>query len=443
LSGTALFSLHVHNMLVGPLVGFAYAEVAGTCVMLLGLMAAGERRALVRVPPAFALLAMTHLPLALVAGGVLPAWSFVAAGTGRERLLRAGETLAGCALGSALAAAYVLPALLLLPEINAEGWDTGGLTTWSGHFLLDAWTPSKPVIHFLFMNAGLAIILFSLPVLAWIGHRRLPPQRDRFFLATAILLVALCLLTTRLSWPVWSALPPLQRVQFPWRLMVFAVAIWAMLVGWRLDGLAAAGLRGGAGFTLALAVLFGAMALWIPYSAVTAGRPAFARYDWTRLQFAPPGPRSPPARSPPEYAPRPAALAGWRADDPAADATLLDALTRSRSAAPGVEVDRESEGVLRIHGPLDAPAGLVLPQLAFPGWSKAGQPTDADLAADPATGLLRVDLPPGQIDIRVFRTATGPERIGWAASATAALVWLFLAIRARVAWTRTSGTRSR
>lgn len=436
LFGTALFSLHVYNMLVDPLVGFAYAEMAGTCVVLLGLMAAGSRRALVWVPPAFALLAVTHLPLAVLAGGVLPAWSFVAAGAGQEGLRRAGETLAGCALGAALAAAYLLPALLLLPNTYAEGWDNGGSTTWPGHFLLDAWTPSKPVVHFLFMNAGLAVVLASPLALAWIGRREVPPRQDRFFVGTAILLLALCLLTTRLSWPVWSALPPLQRVQFPWRFMVFAVAVWAMLAGRRLDRLAAAGVRGGGAVTVALAFLFGAMALWIPYSALTAERPAFARYDWARLHFPAPGPRSPPAPNPSEYTPRPAAIAGWRADDPVTDAILLDALARSRVAAPGLEVGWESPGVLRLRGWLDAPAGIVLPQLAFPGWSKAGQPDNVALSADPATGLLRADLPPGRIDVLVFRARTGPERIGWVVSAVAALVWLPFSVRAGISRAR-------
>ncbi len=440
LFGTALFSLHVHTMLVNPLVRFAYAEIAGTCAMLAALVAAGARRAPVWVPPAFALLVLTHLPSAVLAGGVLPAWSFAAAGARREGLLRAARTFAGCVLGAAMAAAYLLPALLLLPEIHAEGWETGGLTVWSGHFLLDAWTPSKPVVQFLFMNAGLAIMLASLPLLAWTGRRQAPPLRDRFFAAAAVLLVALCLLMTRLSWPVWAALPPLQRVQFPWRLMVFAVAVWAMLAGWRLDRLADAGVPGGARSAAALAVLLGAMALWIPYSALTAGRPAFARYDWTRLHFAPPGPRPVPARNPPEYTPRPAALAGWRADDPATDAILLDGLARSRSAAPGLEVERGGPGVLRVQGPLDAPAGFVLPQFAFPGWTMAGRPADAALSADPATGLLRLDLPAGPVDIAVSRAETGPEQIGRAASAVAVLVWLSLAVRTGVP--RAPGARS-
>lgn len=426
LFGTALFSLHTFPMLVDPLVGFAYAEIAGTCIALLGLMAAGSREPLVWMPPAFALLAMTHLPLAVMAGGVFPAWAFVAAQAGGPGVRRAGWTLLGCLLGAALAAAYLAPALLLLPDVYAEGWETGGLTVWSGHFLLDAWTPAKPVVHFLFLNAGLLVLLASLPLLAWTGWRQLPPWRDRFFLAAAALLLGLCLLMTPLSWPVWRALPPLQRVQFPWRFLVFAVAVWAMVVGWRLDRLAVAGQRGGARVAAALALLLGASGLWIPYSLVSAGWPAFARYDWTRVHLAPPGPRPLPERNPPEYATRAAMAAGWRADDPATDALLREALARSSAAAPGVEVMRDAAGGLRLHGQLDWPARLLLPQLAFPGWQVSGDPAGILPATDARTGLLRLDLPAGTVELRVRRGLTRPEMTGWVLSLTAVPTWLGL-----------------
>ncbi|WP_270939352.1 hypothetical protein, partial [Falsiroseomonas oryzae] len=255
-------------------------------------------------------------------GGVVPAWAWVAAGAGRAGLLRAATVLAGCLLGAAMAGAYLVPALLLLPEINADGWDTGGLTTWSGHFLLDAWTPSKPVVHFVFMNAGLLVSLAVLAALAWTGRRQAPAERDPFFVATAVLFLGLCLLMTPLSWPLWWALPPLQRVQFPWRLMTPAVAVWALVVAWRLERLAEAGVPEGTRIAVAAGAAFAAMALWIPYSLVTADMPAFARYDWTRLHVAPAGERPLPRRHPPEYAPIAAARAGWRAEEAASDAIL-------------------------------------------------------------------------------------------------------------------------
>lgn len=132
LAGAALFSLHPQNMLVNPLVGFAYAELAGTCLLLAGLIAAacascsGCRRPSRRAPP-------THLPTAIIAGRVLLGWSLArqgGAGRGRRRL--------GCLLGAGLAAALSAPALLLLPEINQAG------CTWRADDLAGAF-PARPL----------------------------------------------------------------------------------------------------------------------------------------------------------------------------------------------------------------------------------------------------------------------------------------------------------
>jgi hypothetical protein len=292
------------------------------------------------------------------------------------------------------------------------------------------------VVHFWFMNAGLVVILASALLLAWIGHRQVPPQQDRFFLATAALLALLCLLMTRLSWPIWALLPALQRVQFPWRLMPCATAIWAALVALRLDALAAAGVRGGGRIAAGFALLFALAALWIPFSAATARLPGLVRYDWTRLQFPPPGPRPLPARNPPEYAPRAAAQAGWRADDPATDAILHAGIARSRAAAPGLRIATDPAGGLRVEGALARPAEILLPQFAFPGWAVSGAPPGAAPETDPETGLLRLALPAGEVDLAAVRTATAPERAGWVVSAAGVLLWLGLnlLLARRAAW---------
>jgi hypothetical protein len=428
LMATALFSLHTYNMLVGPLVRFAYAEIAGTCILLLALLAVGSRRVMFWLPLAFAAMILTHLPMAVLAGGTLPAWSFVLAGAGRAGLGCAIRTLMACLLGAGMAGAYLAPALLLLPEIYSEGWETEGLTVWSGHFLLDAMGPSKAPVQFLFMNAGLVIVIMSALALAWSGSKQAPPMRDRSFAAGAILLTGLCLLMTRLSWPIWAVLPVLQRVQFPWRIMPMATAIWAMLIARRLDVLSAAGKRSGERIAIITALSFGVMALWIPYSAVTADLPAFARYNWTRLQIMPRGPRPLPLRNPVEYAPHAAARAGWRADDPGADALLLDRLAQSQAAVPGIKVSMDPAGLLHVQGEVGEASQIVLPQFAFPGWSHTGTPAGATLATDQATGLLRLDLPAGIVDITVLRGSTGAERIGWAVSAVSILFWLLYAV---------------
>ncbi|MDO9709717.1 hypothetical protein [Paracraurococcus lichenis] len=404
MAGTALAALQTYDMLVNPLVRFAFAEMAGTAALFLALAAAGARRPGRWLPPAFAVVVMTHLPMAVLAGGVLPAWS-----AARHGLRRSAGTLLLCLLGAAMAGAYLLPALLLLPQINAAGWETGGLTTWSGHFLLEPARPPKAPVQFWLMNAGL-LVMIATALLA-------RPWRDRRLRGPALLFGALCLLMTRLSWPAWVLLPPLRAVQFPWRLMPFAVALWAVLLARRLDAP-----DGGGRLAPAAALAFAAAALWIPFSAVTARLPELARYDWTRLRIEAAGPRPLPSRNPPEYAPRAATRAGWRAEDAGTDALL--AVRLAGAAVPGLVTERVPPDHLHVTGSLAAPASLLLPQLAFPGWAAAG--TAAALATDPASGLLRLDLPAGAVDVTVVRIPTKEERIGWGVSATAIPLWLLL-----------------
>ena len=80
---------------------------------------------------------------------------------------------------------------------------------------------------------------------------------------------------------------------------------------------------------------------------------------------------------------------------PGTDAMLLEALARSRAAAPGLRIRIDPAG-LRIEGEAAAPADILLPEFAFPGWSLAGMPAGAALGTDPATGLLRLALPAGR-----------------------------------------------
>jgi hypothetical protein len=93
------------------------------------------------------------------------------------------------------------------------------------------------------------------------------------------------------------------------------------------------------------------------------------------------------------------------------------------------------DAILRVQGEAAAPATLLLPQFAFPGWSLSGTPMMAGLSPDAATGLLRLELPPGPVDLALRRVATGAERLGWALSGVALLAWLLLAtLRPAVGW---------
>jgi hypothetical protein len=427
--GTLLFALNPYTMLINPLVRFAYAEMAGTFFVALCLLAAGTRRPLLWMTPAFALLVLTHLPTAVIAGGMLPAWAFVTAAGWREGVRRMALALAGCGLGTALAAAYLLPALLLMSEVNAEAWQmAGGRPRWTGAFLF-AWPAAGrfAAAHFALMHLGLLIALASVCLAAWIGRRPAAPLADCRFVRGVALLACICLLMTPLAWPAWAMLPPLQRIQFPWRLLVVLVPIGAALVAWRLQQLDGGAARRGRSLAMACVAVLCATWLWIPFSALLARSPGLDPHALTRLVFAAPGPRHLPDWQPPEYVTREAGAAGWDHRSPSGDVPLREALRAAAAATPSLSVTRGPEGGLLVRGEAERPISVLLPQFAFPGWAVTGHPATAALATDATTGLLRIDIPEGVAHLAVQRVPTEPEHLGWWVSAAALLAWLGIA----------------
>jgi hypothetical protein len=438
--GALCFATHPYVMIVNPLVRFAYAEMAGSFFVVLGLMAAGSRHPLVWVPPAFGLLVLTHLPTAVLAGGVLPAWAFVMGGAGREGLRRMALTLAACALGAALAAAYLVPALGLLDEVNREAWRVGG--GWSRNFLLASPPRGQlDLVQFGLMHLGVLVALAALGGVAWIGRRHGQPEGDRRFLPGVALLLGLCLLATPLAMPAWALLTPLQQVQFPWRLVGLIVTIWVALLAWQLRPLAGVVAKRAVGLTIGCVALMGSAALWVPLSAAAANTAWLdPHYRWLRLHAALPGPRAPSVFQPPEYVPSAARMAGWQHNAAVSDARLRAALERSAAASP-VAVEREASGGFRLHGRLDQPAIVLLPQFAFPGWTAVAAAGGAVIGADEATGLLRLEIAAGEVAVRVARGQLPAERRGWLASGLAGGVWALLVLGALLAARRRRWSR--
>jgi predicted deacylase len=81
----------------------------------------------------------------------------------------------------------------------------------------------------------------------------------------------------------------------------------------------------------------------------------------------------------------------------------------------------------------------VLPQFFFPGWSaSAGEPLA--VAADPETGLVRVDLPAGTRGVLLRRVRLPAEERGLRVTAFALLLWAACAAGA-LGWRRATPVR--
>lgn len=210
LAGAAFYMIAPYHLLDFVRRG-ALAEF--TAAALLPFVALGISRAIdgkpALLPVAFAGLIMSHLPLTLLATiFLIPMLIAMEGRIDRSALIRVA---AGLGLGAALACAYWLPALWLQPFTAME--------TMRGAPLLQPanWSPAT-----YFGAPGLILLgVIGLSLLPLAAAMR----RDRW----ALFVIAIVCLAFGFVWPIWL-LPPLDHVQFPWRILTLAEFGAAILI---------------------------------------------------------------------------------------------------------------------------------------------------------------------------------------------------------------------
>jgi hypothetical protein len=403
----AIWLLFPASLLHGPLMGFRYAETVAVGLLPWLLLAAdramlpGQRRIpLLLIALGYGLLAITHLQQTLLAALIIPAW--VAATRGR----RAGfMVMLGGVAGAALAGWFLLPAALLRPLINEEGWNAAArmaqMALFSG------------------AEAGPVAASWAMLYLSWalgLGLALAGMARPGGGAACARCAALLCLsMVPPLTW-LWPHLPIIVYVQFPWRHMPWL----SLMAGGVAAGLWMAGGRARRVVMLMLACM--ALLLLYPWAdrllppwAATAYRDALLQYPVERD----------PARfhqpfyaefMPPEYLPAAAISSGlgWQAQD-----ARRAILARICAAQPCAVLDRRRPGQPRAMLPQGE--AVLLPLFHWPGLRCTG----CELSLDIATGLARARLLPGRAPLVVISAAALPvQRLGLAISAAALLAWL-------------------
>jgi hypothetical protein len=185
---------------------------------------------------AYALLVLTHLPIAMIGSIALAIYALV-----RIERKRFWSTIARLALGVTVGLAA---SSFFWTSIVAElSWIKGNGATPNPYY--------DYRLNFLFSRAALtnrntwyanllalAMIGFLLPGLVFIGRRFKREWANRTLNAPLVLLVVTFLMATSISKPVWAMVPKLAEVQFPWRWLsvtslMGAILLAACLPQWR------------------------------------------------------------------------------------------------------------------------------------------------------------------------------------------------------------------
>jgi len=338
-------------------------------------------------------------------------------------------TAVAFALGVGLALIFWLPALAERHTVQESSW-LRGTYDYARHFVY----PSQLLSAFWgfgFSTPGPGDgMSFGLGLIPWIGagvaaaaalgpiRPRLRPRRaEALFLALASLIVIFAM--TPAAAPAWAAFPLAASVQFPWRFLAVT--------------------------TIALALLTGASTRWLedqtggggPFPYVLALLIVLASFPYTRPELTPIRPEDESVLAIVEFEaqyPDMRGMTSFAQRNPSeATSPLIAQYLASGLNRPSL---RRAEII--------SGAGAVLDQAAtansawarvraqetvrlrfytnfFPGWQATVDGRPVEIAPDAPDGLIGLDLPPGEHEVRLRFMPTPVRLLGLAFSAITAL----------------------
>lgn len=353
-------------------------------------------------------------PLVSMIGLILSAAVLLAFLLETRSCRRVAATVLVLGLAVGMAAFYWLPVIFELDLVNADK-AFAGFYSYDQHFvdLLDLFGGynREKVIPF---SIGLPLVsIAGLNVLACFFRRReLASAQRRLVVFSVLALLGFAWLMTQYSAPVWQIVTPLQRVQFPWRILTVATVTAAVLAGavlpWRSEPLRAFA-------TASLIITMWALSIgYTDYKLDAGHRVPQSVAELAETYFAPDLCN--------EWLPRGASL------------DIPGAYRQSPVIGPDGQVSdfRRQACRLSCHVGAAKPATLVLPHYFFPvGWQATLNGSPVDLTAD-SRGLMRLSVPANsQGRLEVVFTQTPMRRLGLVVSVlsclTAGLLWLTLA----------------
>ncbi|WP_157928872.1 hypothetical protein [Pararhizobium haloflavum] len=420
--GALAYVLSPYHLYVDAYHRFALAELAAFVwppLTLMLLHIARERRLAVRIglPLSIAGLLLTHAPSSLVLVPFYVAYAGVLdlrdrrVDALREILLACllGACLAGFYLGTALShQGYINNAMLFEPHFFSEEW----------LFFGQPWRDPEIERSLTYAFSAQLLVCLACAAMALFGENAL----HRFTaLAVLVAVLAVSFLMAAPSTFFWQWDTPLNKIQFPWRMMVVQTLLMALAVGLSL----AAWPRGrhlGAAFGATVSAVSLAVLLFVNIGLFTSLTVPLLRdlpawYTPIEKVIAIPF-------DAPEY----------RLAAPDDLETLLpDGVDAAVVAGAGtVQVERWEPRAIALAVTADTDLRILVRKFVYTGWDvDEGGPaaTLGELSAD--VPALTVGVPPGRHRIALTMTPLWQERFGHGASLVGILALLALSV-----WTR-------
>ncbi|PKQ76481.1 hypothetical protein CJP16_12865 [Aeromonas sobria] len=409
LAASLLYMALPYHLAIDIYARFALAESWAFVWAPLALLAQDRlcRRApfaLLLLALAVALLTLSHLPSTLLILGLLTVRSLLLAWRSKITL-HLWPTLLGQLWGLAMASLLLLPALLDQGGISMDQMRIG-MFEFHRNFL-DRLPETSSDWRFRGHLAWLTLLTLVLLLVAWAAARE-PRHPELLIWGTLGTLSFLMMLP--LSEPLWHLLPPLQLVQFPWRLNLLLVIATVAVVAL---GVPAYRPWQWLWWTV-LALTLLSQAVYVHDSPLTQA-PQKSALDG---EFDS-------KRSAREYRPKQVpkgmfapTLLAWK------DEFQPAVTTEQQGISWQILNWQPRQIVLTVDTP--APAKLILHQFDYPGWQARLDDTLPLTISSTRNGLIQVWVPAGRHQVTFTLTARWPERLGYGLSLIAWLIWSLL-----------------
>ena len=322
--------------------------------------------------------------------------------------------LGGIVLGLALAAFFVYPALTQMHLINPAGWEEN--FNWRRCFALPFVSQFLFGTYWFGVQWPFSIVCLGITLLVLVP-RSPPPFSPRQRNAKRLAIVALCALAlgSELAYPLYALLPPMQKLQFPYRFMFLASILSSIALMIHLnEGAWARWSKVARGAAVLLIALQCGQAAILQLKIARDGERMASHDKYFNGRFGQP-----------EYL---LAVRGPLWIDYANAGALAGDCARLNIECSDV-VQRSHAFTATIKTP--RPLRLRLPVFAFPAWQATVNDQAKTVYIDKETGVIALDLAPGVHKVTLQFGRLPAEITGLWMSAGALLILLLLALHAR------------
>lgn len=211
------------------------AEFAGAAVLpfvfafAVRLCRHGGRKNIAGLAAAYALLVLTHLPLAVIGSLALGGYALLSLEKGR-RLRALSQLGAAICIGLLASASYWTTMLAELHWIRADNINPDPSVDYRKNFVLSTLSPDYLNVWWMNILLLASLAMFWPAIVIFFKKSAPLSSNRRRIYGLGIFMLLTLFMATPLSQPIWMILSPLQQTQFPWRWLSITSMVMAMML---------------------------------------------------------------------------------------------------------------------------------------------------------------------------------------------------------------------